>query len=322
MHLTDIPIYHNLASYKSIVKKVVTTLSNEPTVLSIYQIGGINDLGISDLDFLVVVKEGERLDCDVRSIMSDNEQYILTHGLYGASEKWFNKAQKYSFFHNYKCLYGKEYEITNIKEDTPDRIELKRQIALEYLVKMLISTSIEKKYNILRVRGFLLHVKALLYDLEFLNISKGECYEHILQLIEWRNNWFSNKLSIKSINDFYKSFYSVFFDFLVDLFSKMKLFLPDELGGRIKIYRNIDLVRSAKLNVNHSGIVLPSILCFLGKKYFNLQHRINRFEFSVPCSSEKNEVLEKRYNELVKMSLYNKEYMPAYMPMSSSLGIF
>ena len=324
MQITDIPVFSSRESYRKLIDRIVNMVldSNRQNIRSIFQIGGVNDPGISDLDLLLVVEDGKRLDLNVRQCLADDELNILTHDLYGVSESWFRTGLRYSFFHNYSHLYGEEIDITATSLTPEQERALKKQIALEYLVKMYISTSIEKTYGILRLRSFMLHVKALLYDLEFLDIDSGKLHDQIIEVIEWRRTWFENPRSRADIRHFYSAFYNEFSHSLGEIMQDKRLVIPREAASPIQFHNNMQIVPADRLQVQHHGFTLPSMFYWLGKKYFNVQHRFNDFRFDVPCTREGDPILFERFSELRGMSEYNRKHLRNFMPMSSSLAIF
>ena len=151
--------------YDKTIKLVSKKLIEDKSVKSIYQIGHVKSPGISDLDLLVVYKDNESVLSNPRIWLSKQEKYIVTHNLFGVSEKDFKIMQNYSFFHNYKHIWGEKYQIGSNLKLEEQRI-LKKQIALEYLLQMYLVFTVQINYQIINLRGLLLHVNALKYDLE------------------------------------------------------------------------------------------------------------------------------------------------------------
>ena len=86
--------------------------------------------------------------------------------------------------------------------------------------------------------------------------------------------------------------------------------------------RNITLVPSKKFGYKHKGITLPAILGDLGKKYFNVQHRFNEFQFHVPITSyDIPGILQEQFIFLKGMKAYSNIKFTHVMPLASSLNI-
>ena len=163
------------------INKMIHFLSDKEAVKSIHQLGSISDPGISDIDLLVIFNNGRGLSEEPRNILDPKGRYLFSHQLFGLHEDLLDDAMEYSLFHNFKLLYGNQ----NINFDN-NRIskEVKVQIAIEYLLKMFISLSLQKHSRIIKLRSFLLEAKAIAFDLEVLNLLEsplGKIIKKILQ---------------------------------------------------------------------------------------------------------------------------------------------
>ena len=87
--------------------------------------------------------------------------------------------------------------------------ELKVQIALEYFLRMYINLVMQKEYQVIKIRSLFLHLKALLYDFEFMDIENSIILNLIKDGISLRENWFKDgntKLVEKWFYDFYEDY--------------------------------------------------------------------------------------------------------------------
>lgn len=201
--LIDKPQFVSREIYNEVTDKLISKLISNTNVISIYTIGHVGNPGISDIDMLIIVKDNCMLADNFRVNMSGQEKYLFLHQPYACSKSGFIKAETFSFFHNYNLVHGKDIR-TAANLNTTEIDILKKQTALEFLLKMYMQLFIQKKYKILRVRDLLLHGKALIYDLEFLNISSGKLFLLVQKVIEWRKDWFNktptdNELDRKSV---------------------------------------------------------------------------------------------------------------------------
>ena len=305
--------------YEETKDKIVLNLAKDESILAIYQIGHVKSPGISDLDLLVIFKNSEFVSSNPRALLSNKEKYIVSHNLFGVSEKNFTVMQNYSFFHNYKHLWGKKYQVGSSLK-SKDQEQLKKQIALEYLLQMFCVFNVQMQYKIINVRGLLLHVNALKYDLEFLKCDSGEILELVNEIINWRSHWFENPISEIKINDWCLSFNEELKDSLTFFISSNKIYFPSD--EKIYLSKHISIERGEKLEFKRDGLHFPSSLSFLGKRYFNFQHRFNSFYFFAPYSiSKEGSLIEERFTAIKKMITYNKKYLPNYMTLSSSLNL-
>jgi len=317
----DYPLYVPLKEYENAIDKMVLKLNKHPAILSIYQIGSVNNPGISDIDMMVIFKKGTEYKINPLKDLSISERYLFAHNLYGVTEEHFNQAQQISFFQNYKHVCGEKINFQGNHYSFDEINILKVQIALEYLIKMYINMTIERTYGIIKVRGFLLHAKALMYDFEFLGLFSGECYKLLNNIISLRNNWFEDKIDKKVINFWHNDFYIHFSELLKNILNIKHLYIPE--GGNLQITKNVTIESSGQLEYTHKGINLPKLFSKLGKRYFNIQHRFNKFNFKFPIvMNDIPKILLKRYKLINELNEYNKQRIPHFAPVAYGLPIF
>lgn len=316
----DYPYFVPLKYYEDAINRMIEKISKKNGVLSIYQIGSISNPGISDIDILVVFEDNYKCSLNPLSDLKILDRYLFVHDLYGVPKKYFQAAREYSPLYNWKLIWGETLQESQNNIPEEDIIRLKIQTSLEYLIKMYITTAIERTYRILKVRHLLLHVKALKYDLENLNITSGKLKEMVDLLISWRNNWFSFEPTREVLSKWFESFYKEIHKFLNTISQKWIFYLPQNTN--LNIGKNIKLIPTRHFYYKHKGIILPPNLGYINKKYINLQHRFNRFNFLLPIRfSNLPEVIEKRfliYNELKKV---NEKKYNFFMPPISPLNI-
>jgi len=321
MYLTDFPRFVPVSRYDLAIQRMVKKLRQQDGVTSIFLVGSINSPGISDIDMLAIFEDGVECSLNPLEDLSKTERYLFSHSLYGVSRGQFCNAQKYSLFHNYNLLWGDELPIRRNDLSQEQTRKLKTQIALEYLIKMFVNSTIERTYGIVRVRGLLVRVKALSYDLEFLNVSSGRLFDLVQTIINWRNNWFEGRPDKQTFRKWFLEFCVVLTAFLEIELRKQIFHLP-ELAN-VRIARNMVLEASKTFGYTHAGTRLPAIFGGLGRKYFNVQHRLNTFQFRIPvATSDVPAVLHSRFMFAKEMKRANREALPYFMPLTSSLNIF
>ena len=134
LNFIEKPSFKTLDQYDDQIKRMLDRLSSQVGVISVYQIGGISTPGISDIDFVVVFEDKYRCFKNFWKEQSTEERYFFVHTLYGVNESGFLETRKFTFFHHYKLLYGKETYFENCLSEK-DVAQLKTQTALEFLVK-------------------------------------------------------------------------------------------------------------------------------------------------------------------------------------------
>lgn len=321
IHLTDFPRFVPLLRYELAIERMIGKLRQQDGITSIFQIGSINSPGISDIDILVVFEDSARYSLNPLGDLSKTERYLFSHSLYGVSKGQFCNAQKYALFHNYNLLWGDELPIRRNDLSQEQTRKLKTQIALEYLIKMFVNSTVERVYGIVRVRGLLVLVKALSYDLEFLNVSSGRLFDLVQTIIDWRKNWFEGRPDKQTFKRWFREFCAVLTTFLEIELRKHVFHLLER--ANVRIARNMIIEPSERFDYAHEGTRLPPALGFLGKKYFNVQHRFNTFQFRIPvATSDVPAVLHSRFMFAREMKCTNRETLPYFMPLTSSLNIF
>jgi hypothetical protein len=318
-YFIDYPVYYSLKHYNDTISTIIKKLRTDKNIISIYQIGHITDVGISDIDILVIFKNDYKSLINPLFDSNKIQKYLLVHKLFGMCEQDFYKVQKFSFFHNYKHLCGQKMEI-GYDQSISNEETIKYQIALEYLLQFYVSFSVSKKYGIYKVRNILLSVKALMYDLEFLGLKDGELYNSINEILIMRQNWFKNIPTTKEFNTWLNNFDLCFSKFMQTLFINKNMYLP--IDANLHPSKHISFFCSKDLNCFHKGLVLPNRLGFLGRKYFNVQNRINKFKIGFPFIKDVvPDVISERFSCIKDIKTYNDKNLPHFMPLASSLVI-
>ncbi len=308
------------SGYQQVLDVMVKRLSAIPETISVYQVGSISSPGISDLDMIAVFKNNKKIEKNFLENLSPEEKYLFVHNLYGISEADFAVVTRFTFFNNFTLLYGTDTR-TNPPLSPENTEVLKKQVAIEYLIRMCITTYLQQSYRVLRVRDLLLHVKALQYDCEFLGIDTGRLVEKISEIIEWRKNWFSHTPSTMAILSWWKEFYEEFELFIKSLFDTHKFYLPEKssylITNNISVSPSTGIVRFSR-----KGIVLPVALAFLEKRYFRMQNKLNQFIFEVPVTHHPiPSILEEKFKFEKKYFEYNREFLPNFFTLTMNLHV-
>lgn len=316
----DYPQFIKRENYDALINKIVEQLINKKEVVSIYQLGSIKNLGISDLDIVCVFKNNSHCSFNIHKDLSKIEKKILTHSLFGVDLDHLEPSLKFNFFTNFKLLAGENLDIPLNPNCNMEEV-LKKQIALEFLLRFFMSLDIQLRHRIIKIHAFLLSAKALAFDLELLNIRGGELYNLIKKVIEWRGVWFTDRPVKKEISDLIRAFHRSLQNLLTEELSKKNLFFP---VSSFSIGHNIQVKNSNSFRVNHSGIVLPNQLAFLGKrKFLNIQSRLNKYSYEVPfILSKDGSIISERFKFYTKVRELNKVHYPYFIPLTTGFRIF
>jgi len=314
----DYPTYIEVSKYDELKNKLVTQLMSDTSILSVYQMGSVKTPGISDLDLICVFRNDSECKLNLRVGLTNDEKKILTHGIFGVEERDLTTAMTYNLLSNIQLLSGKDLSLNDIS--TTKNQELRTQIALEYLLKMYIALDTQTTLKISKLRSFLLLGKAISFDLELLNIKDGKLHDLVKKVYEYRAVWFKKQPSDKEVHDLVLSFHNEIEKLLGGLLINHKFYLPFK---EIYMPGNFSVKNGEKLKSAHKGIVLPNQLKFFGKKYINLQYRLNKFEYKIPFEvPEDDTIINDRFEFTKRLVLKGRKRYPYFVPIMSSLSMY
>jgi hypothetical protein len=186
---------------------------------------------------------------------------------------------------------------------------------------MYINMTVERTYGILKVRSLLLHVKALLIDAAYVGVYRGGLVGLLQEIVEWRSHWFEDIPDRKKLVAWYSAFYDELKKLLAGHLIDNSFHVPQ--NASLQVGRNLLITPSDKVDHRHTGMTLPEIFGGLGRRYFNLQHRINRFEFFIPMQrTDIPDSLLQRHDFIAGVTQYNAINYPYFVPVAYGLQIF
>ncbi|MGB7327167.1 MAG: hypothetical protein WBD31_19985 [Rubripirellula sp.] len=320
MRFTNEPVEKSLDEYAASIQRALASIRSLPGVVTVFQIGGLSAPGISDIDMMVIFEDDVAVHDNPLQQLDARDDYFFVHNLFGASVSHFQDSQASSLFHNYKQLHGQEIEIASSAINASDRCTLEVQVAIEYLVRMLINLTVDQTYGIVNVRNLLLQTHAIKYDLNFLKIESGELFDLVQQVIHWRKDWFQRRPENAEIESWVRQLYQCLLTEIADLTQRRKFYLPSD--GPFQMGRNITLLQGDTTSIQHRGIVLPKFLASFVPKYARLQNRTNRFKIQIPFTCQGIPPIVSQVNEQnCKIREYNQSNLPHFMAPSSSLAL-
>lgn len=320
MKLVDLPRPVEGETYARAIDLMVSAAKGKPGVIAVYQVGGIGTPGVSDIDLCVVFEDAVQCAWNPLLGLDPVMRYLYAHSLFGFSRTYFERAHHYAFFHNYRLRWGRELPWAPSPASAEDTRQIQVQTGLEYLLKMFIWLTVVRTYGILQVRNLLLLGKALLYDLEYLEVRSGPLVDLLHQLIGWRQSWFSRPASRSELVEWVSLFHEKLRSALDELLRSHPLFVPEWVDPSIS--SNMELVPAGHLGFEHRGLTLPAFAGGLGRRYFNLQHRFNRFRFMAPIATEGTIALRERHEFMAASLDYNRRYLPHFLGAAVGLQIF
>lgn len=309
-----LPIAAN--EYVVLRDKLVSLLRREKSVKSIYQMGSIRNPGISDLDLICVFKDGSSCDLDLRSDINSKEKAILTHGVFGVEHSQFLQCVEYNLISNLTLLKGDEVIKLEKKMDPV----IGKQVALEYLVKLLYTLDYQLKIKVVKLRAFLLLAKAVQFDLELLNISNEKLNELVDEVIDIRNSWFEVSYDRKVLTNLVFSFYDELKKLVKSQLEETSLYLPlneADLPGPFKFESAIEL------QFSYRGLVLPNLFAINSKRYVALQYKLLFQTLHLPIELPLDDSIHSKRFELMRDQVkMNRENFPFFLPLTTSFPMF
>lgn len=321
LKFTEHPVHIDEAIYHRAIQRMAGILMDTGLVKCVYQVGGVSSPGISDLDLYVVFKNDTIYNENPVSSLEFPDKYLFSHKLFGTSEQLAPTMERFTFFGKYNLIAGEQIDMFSYLPSAEDIKILKPQIALEYLVKAWISVSTGIIFNTIKLRSFLLHAKAVQYDLNFLEIKNEGLSVCINRIIDIRNSWFKNQPSDTKLNKLVYEYRENLLKYIQQCISKYNFYLPDEANH--KIAGRISLQNSNQIKLTRNGIMLPSILTSKSKTLFKINNRLNNFSAEIPIKSENiPSIMQERYNVLKSAFEYNQTHLPYFICTGHGLDIF
>ncbi len=318
---TNIPHFVSPEDYQDVIDRQVGRLKKVEGLKAIYQIGGINTPGISDIDFLVVFEENVKLSKNFVTEISSEDRYLFTHNLFGTTVKFLEQLEQFTFFGKYILLSGDDLKPMHYQLELAQEKQLKKQIAFEYLIKAYISICIEKCYSTIKLRNLFLYAKALLIDLSFFEIESGKLAEVLNEIIQVRENWFKKKPSLSELSNLVEEYYNSLLGQLNILLKSENFYLAEKYNH--KISRHIRLMHGDQVHFMRNGIVFSRFVTKISPYLFNLQNKFNNFIFVLPIQRELIPAsIAQRHEYIGSMVKYNQNYLPHFIPTAYGLNIF
>lgn len=285
---------------------------------AIYRFGNITTPGISDLDLLFVFEPGTTCERTGLENLPEAHRSLFTHGIMAISEDQLNDNKRFTLWSDMHLLWGKACAADYVQ--TPENLEqIRIQTAIEFLAANFIDLHVQLSYDIIKLRSFLQHMKGLIYDLEYLNTHEGILFDLLDELRKLIADWFTHSHAEQETREWIKRFIPEFNSFFQASITQYPLFLPKVDSSFYLIARNMRLTPSAQVDAQSSGIVLPDFLLPQGRKAFKVLHRLNRFNFHMPIRHDGPDVLHERFRFLQLMKAYNREHLPNFMTITTSI---
>ncbi len=184
----NLPLKIEMIKYRQLREKIIDYYSKKDWVYAIYEYGKIRNPGISDLDILIVTYEKIRKE-EIK-IFGDE---ILLHQPAIMNIEVFKNFGKFFDVPDLNLLYGKQCEVQKSPE------EIKKKIALEFLIYSVFRILNMKHSKTIKVRQFLCEVFSLKRDFAIFNLKDSKFLSFIEKVKKLRDNWWKLEEPLKEL---------------------------------------------------------------------------------------------------------------------------
>ncbi len=317
MRFIDQPLPTARNLYDAAVQGIIDRNKHLPGLKSIVQFGNITTPGISDIDLLFVFRNEQVCQATGLENLPEAHKSLFTHGIMAISESQYSDNEYFTIWSEHHLVWGEDPSQEERKRSDEDETALKIQTAIEFLIANFIDIKVQKEYQIVKLRALLQHMKGILYDLEYLNDAHSILHPHLLELKEIIRNWFEVIPSEKKLMDWFFSFEKLYDQYVHQVLLKYPMYLPSR--DVFPISKNMILKSDSSVDFSRKGVLLPTFLSFAGRSYVKLQHRFNRFTVSCPLTHQAAPIVKERFEFLVRMKAYNRQYLPNFMTITTSI---
>lgn len=216
-----------LSSYKEIIENYIYKVSKLNDVLSIVQIGSFTSPGISDIDMIVVIKDGANFpnwnDISLKNISKNHKDAdVIAHDIFVIPEYVAQNAEAYFYIDQQIVLKGDQLG-RQLSSDLANKC--KEFLALEYAVfslesiaNMLLSSTIKLR-NIILLISTMRHSANIAFDLKLINKEKKIAL--IQEIEKLRSDVLSKEYSSKDFSYLFEKFISLLNDTIVTFSKKL-----------------------------------------------------------------------------------------------------
>ena len=176
----------DIDKYHDYINRLVKKIFDYPQVSAVYQLGGLTQPGISDIDLIVVTKNDankyKKIDLSRDSLcQTEEERYMLMHPPFVIPENSINNLESFFYCSDLKLKAGKSYIIESEDKD-------------------LIMTS-----EIYKLISFLVHTYPRFYHKRSISIRSFLTFSYSLKHTYRIMQYFSDGFSSKEIEEFIKN---------------------------------------------------------------------------------------------------------------------
>jgi hypothetical protein len=319
LYLTDLPRPVAREDYDKCIELLIGHLDKMAGLISIIGFGSVSSPGISDIDLLAVFEDGREATFYARDILPAGLGYLVTHNVAAMCRSHYLQSPRFTVWHRQESLWGEDIAVHYHYSWSQEELRaLQVQTALEFLITNYIDFATQRAYGIVKLRSLLQHLKALSFDLEFLGVNCGPVFDRIQEVRGWIARWFTMSTAERPMGRWLPDFFAEYERFIDGIFQQYALYLPERAVYQLSA--NIRLLPGSRISQSRRGLVLPRVLGFLGRRFFNLQHRLNQFVFTAPIVHQHPiPLIAERFRFFRRVSEYHRQHFGRFMPLTPPL---
>ncbi|MBS3096847.1 hypothetical protein J4480_05410 [Candidatus Woesearchaeota archaeon] len=195
LSLYGYPVEYASKDYDNVLNQIKKMAAKTKEILSIYTFGEISVPGISDMDFIFVLKKNSKLPSFLKkNYMDKDSKYLTFHPFFIVTENIMENIRYIYPNSNFISIYGKEAGIYNPSKSEIKKIKISltidfilRHLPVDYLY-ILLSKRINVRMVLLRLNS-MRHSFKIFKDISGKEKLIWENFSKRVYLL--RNNWFN-----------------------------------------------------------------------------------------------------------------------------------
>ena len=301
-------------------KELISSVSQNKDIISVYEYGSINSFGLSDLDIIIIFKSKNKINFK----KSDIGRKALMLKKYGTIIKTTENIFKYFFYldkFNFKKIYGKKIKVFKPSKKTKEQIAL--LAALDWLPERLLRIEATLKEKPLKIDASLSILNSLGYSLKIVkNITKKKVSLKLLKDVKkLRKSWYRTKNPEKKLIDTLKKIKIIGLNLLFyyqEYLKKKKLYLNRIFQKEITTPIKLEMYKNSFISFENIN-TLSELQKLNVKKFKNSKIEIKvpfflfpHFDVMSKLSGSISKNIKKRVDSKIKIKyLMKQEYRKA-----------
>ena len=223
-----------LSSYKEIIGNYVDKVGNLEQVSSIIQMGSFTAPGISDIDLIVVIKEGMPFpgwnEISLKNISKNHKDAeVIAHDIFVIPESVAKNAEAYFYIDQQIILKGERlggYLSKDIAEKCKEFLAVEYAVfSLESIANLLLSTAVELRSIVLLI-STMRHSARIAFDLRLINTEDKNTI--IKSVEELRNKAISKEYFLHDFSHLFERFINLLNDTILAVSKSLNRDIDEE----------------------------------------------------------------------------------------------